>query len=552
MLFESRILTVLDKVFLDEAPLACSPCFQGFQNEKIDFQVAFRAADVRWEEVRLDIESPLKEDISVRRVVQVPVRYAIPKEAQADCLRTAPGLYPDLLSPCQPHALHAGPDWSSLWFRVENKNGIAPGVYPLQLSFTDGTGETHPLPEIRLEILPGMLPAQKLIHTKWFHCDGLSQFYGVEVFSEEHWRIIENFLRAAAEGGINMILTPVHTPPLDTRPGGARLTTQLVGIEVIDGQYRFDLSRLRRWIALCKKCGIEYFEVAHLFTQWGAEHAPRIMATVDGDYKQIFGWDTEAAGEAYGQFLQAYIPVLRACFREEGVEEKTYWHISDEPSSDQLPCYEAARRQAAPLLAGCHIIDAISEYEFYSRGLMTGPIPASDRIEPFLEANVPGLWTYYCCGQVHRVSNTFIAFPSYRNRILGVQLFKYAICGFLQWGYNFYNSCLSDYPINPFLTTDADGWVPAGDPFQVYPGENGTPYESIRMAVTLQALQDLRAMEMLSVLESREFVLRLIDEGLDQPVTFSEYPRDNRYLLSLRRKINEEIIKRQATKGGTQ
>ncbi|MFR9162180.1 MAG: glycoside hydrolase domain-containing protein [Ruthenibacterium lactatiformans] len=41
------------------------------------------------------------------------------------------------------------------------------------------------------------LPAQTLLHTEWFHADCLASYYGVAPLSEEHWRILENFIRAA-------------------------------------------------------------------------------------------------------------------------------------------------------------------------------------------------------------------------------------------------------------------------------------------------------------------------------------------------------------------
>ena len=235
---------------------------------------------------------------------------------------------------------------------------------------------------------------------------------------------------------------------------------------------------------------------------------------------------------------------LLKMFEEEGVAEYVYWHISDEPSEDHLENYKKARAQVDGLIPEGRIMDALSEYSFYEEGLVPMPVPANDCIEPFLEHKVPGLWTYYCCAQGDKVSNMFIAFPSYRNAILGVQMYKYHIKGFLQWGYNYYNSQYSDYPIDPFLTQDADGWVPAGDPFQVYPGKDGLPLLSIRMAVTTQALQDLRAFELLESLTDYEFVVGLIDENLETPITFKDYPRNNFYLLNLRKRVNEEIVKR--------
>lgn len=541
---EMRVLTHLDKVFQDEAPMECTCRFQGFENEKIDFQMAFRGDEDDWQEVQLTIHSPIAECITIRQVKQVPVALPIYDHAKEDCLRTEAGLYPDLLTKLRPHALHASRRWSCVWLRVEPRGKVQPGVYPVEMTLSNdalGICETR---TAQVEILPGKLPEQKLIHTKWFHCDGLAQYYGVEVFSEKHWQLIEDQVRCAVENGINMILMPVHTPPLDTRVGGERLTTQLVGIEAENGEYRFDMQNVRRWINMCRRCGVKYFEVAHLFTQWGAKHAPKIMARVNGEEKRIFGWDTDAAGEAYGAFLKAYIPALRRVFEEEGIAEHVYWHISDEPSEEYLESYKKAREQVDEMLQGCRIMDALSEYSFYEQGLVPMPVPACDCLDPFLEHQVPGLWTYYCCAQVNKVSNMFIAFPSWRNRILGVQLFKYRIEGFLQWGFNFYNCQYSDYPVNPYFTTDADGWVPAGDPFQVYPGEDGKPEESIRMAVTMQALQDLRAFEKLAQLTSHDDVVSIIDGESETPVTFASYPRSNAYLLRLRERVNEEIVKR--------
>ena len=97
-------------------------------------------------------------------------------------------------------------------------------------------------------------------------------------------------------------------------------------------------------------------------------------------------------------------------------------------------------RIAAPLLEGFPIMDALSNVDFYRSGAVEHPIPANNHIEPFLQENIPGLWTYYCCSQNTDVANRFVAMPAARSRILGVQMYKYNIAGFLHWGYNFYYS----------------------------------------------------------------------------------------------------------------
>ena len=86
-----------------------------------------------------------------------------------------------------------------------------------------------------------------------------------------------------------MLLTPVFTPPLYTAVGGERPTVQLVKVIKENNKYSFDFENFRRYINLCLNCGIEAFEISHFFTQWGAKHAPKIVATVNGKEKQIFG-----------------------------------------------------------------------------------------------------------------------------------------------------------------------------------------------------------------------------------------------------------------------
>ena len=539
-----KIVSSLEKVFLDGEPQEQKLSVEGFQNEVLSFQVAYTLTEEKYSRVfvELQIVSPIAEYVHVRQVEHVPVRYAAPIDSDDYYLRKTPGLYPDILREIGAHTLRARfGQWDTLWVDMMPKCEVKAGVYPVTVRLTAEDGSfVEQTQEVR--IFAAKLPPQKLIHTKWFHADCLAEYYHQQIFSEEHWETIERFIRKAVQGGINMILAPIHTPPLDTRVGGERPTTQLVDVYVDNGQYRFEITKLKRWIQMCKRCGVEYYEMAHLYTQWGAAHAPKIMATVDGVFRRIFGWETDALSEEYSRFLKDYIPTVRNVLIAEGVDDKTSWHISDEPTAAQLESYRAAKEQVAPLLSGCRIMDALSSYDFYQYGAVEHPVVANDHIQKFIDESVGELWTYYCCGQYKNVSNMFIAMPSARNRILAAQLFKYNIRGFLQWGYNFYYSQYSDHCINPFLTTDGDGFVPAGDTFQVYPGDNGEPVESIRMAVTCEAMQDLRAFEMLADLKGREYVVALIDEGLEKGITFADYPHGDTYVLQLRSKVNNAIL----------
>ena len=240
-------------------------------------------------------------------------------------------------------------------------------------------------PKCLLEVLDAKLPEQDLIFTRWFHCDALMDYYQTEAFDDEHFQIIENFVSTAVKYGVNMLLTPIFTPPLDTYIGGERPTMQLVKIRKDGTKYYFDFSLLGRWVEMCNKVGIKYFEMPHFFTQWGVKATPKIMATVDGEYKKIFGWETQATSKEYSEFLSAFVPALIEFMKScNGADKRCYFHISDEPSAEQLENYLKAKAIVAPLLEGYPIIDAVSSYEYYSSGLLQKPIPTTDHIDKFI------------------------------------------------------------------------------------------------------------------------------------------------------------------------
>ena len=550
MFDEIFAVSSLEKVFSDTKPMPYSGRLSMLRKDRLSFQAAFQflgdRPDLRWGVwVRAEVESPLKQWIRLYHVKEIPSTHPVTDDSDGNYLRTTPGLYPDLLQPLNDGMLRADLGrWNALWVEIASDEETPAGEFPVKVTLTLGEGESSRTLtlETSVEVIPAVLPDQELIRTEWFHGDCVADYYHVEVFSEEHWELLRKQIACAAEYGINMLLTPVFTQPLDTAVGGERTTIQLVDVARNNGVYSFGFDKLDRWVRMCRECGIQYFEIAHLYTQWGAEHCPKIMATVDGEYRRIFGWDTAATGEDYRNFLAAFLPALTARLEALGVDKKhAYFHVSDEPGEAHLPQYHACKEQIAPYLEGYPLMDALSDFDFYQKGVCRHPVVASNHVTPFLEHHVPDLWVYYCCSQGYQVSNRFFSMPSARNRIIGTQFYKYQITGFLQWGFNFYNSQFSLRHLDPFAVTDADIAFPSGDAFMVYPGPDGTPWKSIRLLVFAEALNDLRAFRLLESLTSREYVLELMEGGLSQEITFFEYPHETDYLLSLRARVNREI-----------
>ncbi len=548
---EMKIISSLEKCFWDEKIESKKILSRAtlLKNERFSFEAAYaETSDALYAKqvVFVKIDSPIADFISVSRIDDVPLRMPAYKDYKDEnYLRTEPGLYPDLMIPVtEKTQLYVVPrELKSLWFDVYSENGINAGIYPVKISLENGAGEEIACASIELEVIDAMLPEQDIAVTQWFHSDCLSVYYQAPVFSDEYWRIVENFIKTAVKNGINTILTPVFTPPLDTAVGGERPTVQLVSVKKSsDGSYSFGYDNFDKWVSICEKCGVKHYEISHLFTQWGAAHAPKIMACVDGksEPERIFGWETDAHSEEYRIFLRAFVSDLLCHIEKIGLKGRCFWHISDEPGGEQLQSYLKSKEAIADLLKGEIIMDALSNYEFYESGAVENPIPANNHIEPFIEHNVPNLWTYYCCGQAVDVSNRFVAMPGARNRIIGTQFYKFNIVGFFLCGYNFYFSQYSVSPINPYTCTDGEYFVPAGDAFSVYPAPDGTAYETMHLVHFTQALTDLRALKLAQSLCGRDAVMAAIENGID-PITFKSYPHDSDYLINMRETINGMI-----------
>ena len=540
-------ISSLEKVFADTAPQPLAVPLSLLQEDQVSFQAAIFPAGgfKRRIEFRVRAEAADCLNVTVRKVAPIAVQLPAFDASDGDYLRTEPGLFPDRLEPLyeEDHFYAVREEWAALWIEVKTTSDTPAGVYPLTLT-VESEAESASI-TVEIEVIGCRLPAQTLKHTEWFHCDGISQYYHEPMWTERYWELLKNQIANAARRGINMLLVPIWTPPLDTRVGHERLTAQLVDISVADDVCSFDFTRFRRFITLCEEVGIQYFEMAHLFTQWGARHCPKIVGIKDGVPTKLFGWETDATSPAYKAFLDSFLPALTAELKALGIADRTYFHISDEPSPENLPQYQACRAMVEDLLKGFPIMDAMSSYDYFAQGICKVPVVATNHLDPFLAGVRPEeFWVYYCCGQGYQVSNRFIAMPSARNRIIGVQFYKFQVQGFLQWGYNYYNNVTSIHPIDPFATADGDASYPAGDPFMVYPGPDGEPQESLRLVVFSDALHDLRALTLLEQLTSRTHVLELIEDGLEAPLSFTAYPTDPEWLLRLREKVDQEIAGR--------
>ncbi|MEV0375531.1 DUF4091 domain-containing protein, partial [Streptomyces sp. NPDC050636] len=292
-------------------------------------------------------------------------------------------------------------------------------------------------------------------------------------------------------------------------------------------------------ICECQAQGIARFEWSHLFTQWGAAHAPRVYEGHGADRRAL--WDDRTAGtsDIYTRFLSRLLPELERFLAIEGLHERSHFHLSDEPDGDEaLTNYRAARELVRRLAPWMRVMDALSDVRFAAEGLIDVPIPIVSTAPDFLVQGHTA-WTYFCTEPRGRYVNRLIDTPLPNLRMLGWLLYRTGAKGFLHWGYNYWYRHLTTELVDPYRVTDGGGSaLPSGDAFVVYPGDDG-PVDSLRWEVFSESMQDLALLQHSGITTDHPLLAGLRD--------FADFPRDREWLVRSRRRVLSAVAESQSS-----
>lgn len=269
----------------------------------------------------------------------------------------------------------------------------------------------------------------------------------------------------------------------------------------------------------------------------GAERCPKVIVLDENENPvKTFGWQDLSEGEEYLEFLKSFLPALCRHLKKLRIFESTYLHLSDEPEQKHIRRYARLRQFVKTYAPDLKTIDAMASYELAAVGGVDVPVVELGGEDRFVSSKKE-FWVYYACNTYkNHYSNIFLNMPLLRTRILGVQLYLTGVKGFLHWGYNFYNSAYSLYPIDPFRETSAEGYYPAGDGFIVYP-DGREVLTSLRQEAFFNGIQDYRSLKALEKKIGRKKTIALVNAyGIGN--NFTDYNTDENNFLRLREEVN--------------
>ena len=494
------------------------------RGERISFQACIKAPPGDPIEVSVTVAAPDDLAVRIRRVGCVPMPHhntATPVD-ELDGVGHIPGFVPDPLFDDQA-AVVAGGETQSFWFTVAVRPDAAPGprIVTVKMALPGGEQTLSATVQVTDVTLP---QRDNFPVTHWYYADALLDWYKLTPFSRDFWRINEAYLRNCTEHGQDTILTPIFTPPTD----GVKRPTQLLKVSKSGKKYSFDWGDVRKWVRQARSCGLERFEWAHLFSQWGVKNALRVYEGQGLEEKLLWPAETGATSEVYRGFLAQFLPEFERFLRVEKLLSRSYFHVSDEPHGpEHLANYKAARGLLSELAPWMKVMDALSEIEYGRQQLTDMPIPSIGITRQYAEEGIPS-WTYFCCGPRGAYLNRLLDTPPAKIRMAGWLFYRFQRLGFLHWGYNYWYKSQTRQLIDPFTCTDGAAWPgwAYGDTFLVYPGADG-PIDSIRHEVFAESLQDYALLQGKGVDPEGKLLSALVD--------FNEFPKDEGWIGKARK-----------------
>jgi hypothetical protein len=516
------------------------------RNARLSFQACLNNNGLYRITVDCAVESDSGLSATVRRVGWVPQNYLThftPPE-ELDGRHAVPGLVPDPLFP--ETTAEVGPLANqSFWVSVRVPADAKVGKHRLKVVFRSEVLSEEAVLDVWVDVKETVIKRRENFPvTHWWYPECIFDWYKQEPLGESFMETARAYLQNMFDHGTDVLFVPL----LNYRKEFMKRPPQLLKVwELSEGFYKFDWELVRKVVRMAKDIGFQYFEWSHFWAYSHAkEHAAsastptRIYTERNGKLDTLFPEHLDATGEVFKRYMDQFIPEFKQFMKEEGILDRSLFHICDEPSDrpDDIANYKRAREFLKQIDPSVKVMDAILGSEYVYQGLTDYPVPQASRAVEFLKKGIPH-WAYYCTSPTGPYMNRFFDTPLAKIRAQGMVFYKLGTLGFLHWGYNYWyiqkrNAAEQEYGDHAqtladlFADCSAGQVFPYGDPFVVYPGKDG-PIDSIRWEVFAEGLQDYALLQTLHV--SRD------DERLKPIVHYGDYPKDPDWLRQIMRDL---------------
>ena len=393
--------------------------------------------------------------------------------------RRAPFEVFDVLEPLTDPAIASANETEGLYFRMQNP---PKGVKSLDIRFCVRQGGEVRKLSLKVNVHNVSLPPvgkDSFKYTNWMDFDSMAVSHGLELWSEEHWKMIEKYVRLATRGRQNMGLM------------------RAVFEKDANGALRIDKKKFTQFLDIYNRTGIWYLEGTHLagfVNGWGSPafktaFTTNVTTTVEGAL-------------ALSKLAKMFMAEINA----RGIKDRWFQHVADEPGGKNVPEYRITAGIVRRYMPGIRTVDAVEEPSF--AGALDVWCPKVNSFERYHElydsfrTNFGDrVWCYTCCVPGGKWMNRTMDGELLRPALIPWVSVMWDIDGFLHWGYNRWQLGQKQ---DPFKEPYPKNWggsnngnsLPSGDTHIVYPGTDG-PWPSARLEATRAGMEDADLLTML-------------------------------------------------------
>jgi len=357
----------------------------------------------------------------------------------------------------------------------------------------------------------------------WQHLSSWARMYEVEFWSDDHFKIIENYTAELASLG-EKVITVVASDFSWEGQGCFQVEENYSNLfehniikvkRDIDGRIQCDFSDLERYLNICFKYGMEKeIDIFGLLASWQRIDFGNPLKDYD-DYIRISFFSEE--NRTYGYIdnkkdLGEYIRQVFEFFNEKNLMDRVRV-ISDMPKNpESFKKWSKFLKDSAGM--DLLIKMALHEDSFTDKldgisdvSLSLPLLLKSKNILNEIKKKILGKLTWYVCWFPDKL-NHFISSPLMESRLTGWYSYYMGLNGFLRWDYALWTS-------KPFdnISYKYPRWK-AGDMFFVYPGRDMKPMRSIRWENLRFGIQDQEIMKIAEKKMGREKINLLLKEVL--------------------------------------
>ncbi|SNY99503.1 DUF4091 domain-containing protein [Flagellimonas pacifica] len=416
-----------------------------------------------------------------------------------------------------------------IWFTFFVPKNVKSGIYRGTISIETKEFSTKVIP-IAIDVSNNQIPDAEdyeFFLDLWLNPNAIAVAHQVQLWTEEHWILIEKYMQDLVSRGAKTITTTITHDPwqIDWLNGKKRSQTGIGYAPMIQwnlmeaNTWTYDYSVFDTYVDLALKTGLsERIDVFSLTPfEWEGK---RYVTYFDNAKKEMIETAFDQSDREYELLWIQFLKDFEKHLKEKGWFEKTYLSFDESPKHVIASILKIVKEGAPDFLnrfsiAGkphtSDMANAMSIFYPHFKPQYNKEKPIGQVLLERKQSRKTTTW-YLCGDPAH--PNTFSYSPAIESRLIPWLTLKLNVDGYLRWAYN-------SWPDKDPFKNPVFNYI-QGDDYYVYPGKQG-PISSIRWELLKEGIEDV---EFFNVIKKKN---KIPINDLKKSITYATQDEDGRF-----------------------